>query len=60
MIAMSNLTKVFVIFDYGTTNVANVGPTRARHFVASRFLDKLVAALGTRSNLGIRNGFFYA
>lgn len=60
MIAMRSLTKVLVILNDSATNVTNVRATRTRHFVASRFLEKLVAALGARSNLGIRNGLLDA
>lgn len=57
---MRSLTKVCIILNDGATNVTNACPTRTRHFVASRFLDKFVAAFGTRANLGIRNGLLNA
>lgn len=64
MIAMRRLAKVLVsrlLANKSAAHIARPCPAGTRHFVTSILLDKLfvTAWFGTRSNLGIGNGFFH-
>lgn len=62
VLAMRDLTKVCVgilALELLTTNVTNLDPTAAGHFVAAVGFDKGSLTLWAGSNLGLGHGLFH-
>ena len=55
---VGDLTKMRIVSNGGGTQIATLGATATRDFVAARVLDERLFAGGTLADESGRNGFF--